>query len=265
MPRANRHLHVLAGRTYHVTHRCHDRAFLLKFARDRDAYRAWLLRGLKGFDVAVLSYCITSNHIHLLLRAPRPDEISGFMQYVAGNFAQTYNLRKKRHGAFWSDRYHATLVDGREHLWACLRYIDLNMVRAGAVRHPREWSWTAWGELTGERKRNRVIDLRILLMLLEEVDPARFRANYTADLGEQVARGTSVRDTSWTDSVAVGTPSFVERVREELLQDYARKRLTTEPGPEAGRMILREAPHVYGTENRPENSPIGHSGGSKTR
>ena len=37
MPRANRHLHVLPGRTYHVTHRCQDRAFQLKFARDRDA------------------------------------------------------------------------------------------------------------------------------------------------------------------------------------------------------------------------------------
>ena len=44
MPRAHRH--VLDGRTYHVTHRCHDREFLLKFARDRDAYRMWLRAGL---------------------------------------------------------------------------------------------------------------------------------------------------------------------------------------------------------------------------
>ena len=46
---------------------------------------------------------------------------------------------------------------------------------------------------------------------------------------------------------------------------YPRERLTTEPGREAGRTILRESSHVYEAENRPENSPIGHFGGSKSR
>jgi REP element-mobilizing transposase RayT len=52
MPRANRY--ILPGRIYHLTHRCHDRQFLLRFAKDRDGYRqrlrdvalnveAWLL------------------------------------------------------------------------------------------------------------------------------------------------------------------------------------------------------------------------------
>jgi hypothetical protein len=42
---------------FHVTHRCHDRAFLLKFARDRgDAYRAKLREHLPRFDVALLDY-----------------------------------------------------------------------------------------------------------------------------------------------------------------------------------------------------------------
>lgn len=60
MPRANRHLHVLAGRTYHVTHRCHDRAFLLKFARDRDAYTRKQLTTEPGLETGRMIFRETS-------------------------------------------------------------------------------------------------------------------------------------------------------------------------------------------------------------
>ena len=43
MPRADRYM--MEGYVYHLTHRCHNRAFLLGFARDRDAYREWLRIG----------------------------------------------------------------------------------------------------------------------------------------------------------------------------------------------------------------------------
>jgi putative transposase len=65
MPRANR-LRGTGG-VFHVTHRCHDRAFLLKFARDRDAYRERLRQHLQHREVSLLDYCLTSNHVHLLI------------------------------------------------------------------------------------------------------------------------------------------------------------------------------------------------------
>ena len=65
MSRANRL--SSQGGIFHVTHRCHNREFLLKFARDRDGYRAKLREYLAGYEAALLDYCITSNHVHLLL------------------------------------------------------------------------------------------------------------------------------------------------------------------------------------------------------
>jgi len=58
-----------SGGIFHITHRCHNRAFLLKFACDRDGYRAMLREQLKRFGVWLLDYCLTSNHVHLLIDA----------------------------------------------------------------------------------------------------------------------------------------------------------------------------------------------------
>jgi putative transposase len=84
------------GGIFHVTHRCHNREFLLKFARDRDAYRGLLRQQLKGLDVRLLEYCLTSNHVHLLLDTPEREQLSRLMQGLAGESARAYNRRKDR-------------------------------------------------------------------------------------------------------------------------------------------------------------------------
>lgn len=66
MPRANRYF--MPGYIWHITHRCHKQELLLKFAQTRQRYIHWLYQARKRFDVKVLNYTITSNHIHLIVR-----------------------------------------------------------------------------------------------------------------------------------------------------------------------------------------------------
>ena len=68
------------------------------------------------------------------------------MQLIAGRTGQDFNRRKRRRGALWEDRYHATAVDTEEHLARCVVCVDLNMVRAGVVRHPRDWEEAGYHE-----------------------------------------------------------------------------------------------------------------------
>lgn len=253
MPRAHRH--IQSGYTYHVTHRCHDRTFLLKFARDRQLYRKWLLKGLKIYQVQMLTYCITSNHVHLLVRSAIKEDLSRFMQYVQGSFALAYNKRKKRTGAFWSDRYHASMIEDGEHLWRCLRYIDLNMVRARVVQHPREWEWTGWGELMGDRKRNRVLDVDLLVSLLNIGDIHRLREQYIHIVNQTLSAGHPGREPWWSESVAVGSSIFVEKIQRDLLSDYTRKQIEISYG-DHGIVTLRETKPTYGPINDTENQPI---------
>lgn len=88
------------------------------------------------------------------------------MQVIAGQTAQEYNMRKKRRGAYWEDRYHATAIQADSHFINCLIYIDMNMVRTGHVSHPSEWRWSGYNEIQSPKKRYAIINYRRLTELL---------------------------------------------------------------------------------------------------
>lgn len=58
------------------------------------------------------------------------------------------------------------MVDLGMYLWECLQYVELNMVRCGAVTHPRQWEWSGFGEMMGTRKRDRLLNIDNLLELV---------------------------------------------------------------------------------------------------
>ena len=254
MARANRY--ILPGQVYHVTHRCHNRAFLLKFARDRDAYRCMLRERLGRFPVSLLGYCLTSNHVHLLLQIQGGDPriLAQFMQTLEGDFAQAYNLRKGRSGAYWSDRYHAVMVERGEHLWRCLRYIDLNMVRAGVVREPAEWAWCGYGELVGLRRRYRVVDLSACAEALGsaksvEAMIGRYRETVEAALSQRAL----AREAVWTESLAVGGEAFVRAMAKRI-----RNRMAVETEQSADDVwCVREPEMPYSRFSDPRNNAKG--------
>jgi len=224
-----------------VTHRCHNRDFLLRFACDRDEYRARLRDHLADFEVALLDYCITSNHVHLLLDAEERMEISGLMRTVAGEFARAYNRRKKRLNAFWGDNFHATLVEEGRYLWRCLCYIELNMVRCRKVAHPREWSWVGYHEIMGQRQRYRLLDVERLCWRLQTDSLPDLQKNLEASLRQMIAEDQMKREPRWSEGLAVGSSGFVERIEPLMLS-----RQETELVQSADEIwVLQEAPPPY--------------------
>lgn len=214
MPRANRYF--IPGYVWHITHRCHKKEFLLKFAKDRDRWRYWLYEARKRYGLCVLNYIITSNHIHLLVKDTGEDVIPKSMQLIAGRTAQEYNQRKQRKGAYWEDRYHATAVETGEHLAQCLVYIDLNMVRAGVVRHPGEWKQCGYNEIQHPLRRYSVIDIDSLINLSGFNDVICFRQNHSQRVEEELKRERQEHKPDWSKSLAIGSERFIEDVKAQL-------------------------------------------------
>jgi putative transposase len=214
MARANRH--YIPGSIWHITHRCHKQDFLLKFAMDRKRLVYWLFEAKKRHSLCILNYIVTSNHIHLLVVDTEKYAISRSIQLIAGRSAQEYNARKKRKGAFWEDRYHAVAVESEAHLFKCLVYIDLNMVRAGVVKHPSEWTFCGHNEIIRPRERYGLIDHKALLNFCGASSEESFRNQYRYRVEEALQNGRTAREARWTESIAVGSKGFVEGMKERM-------------------------------------------------
>ena len=239
MPRANRYF--TPNHVWHITHRCHKKEFLFKFARDRRRWRYWLFEARKRYNLCVLNYIVTSNHIHLLVKDRGNGEIPKSMQLVAGRTAQEYNIRKRRKGAFWEDRYHATAVDTENYLARCMAYIDLNMVRAGVVRHPGEWPMSGYREIQDPPVRYTVIDQSALLDLFGARNPVQLRHICQEWIEEALRSGRQIRNSEWSESLAIGRPEFIDSIKEELVvRGIFRESIATESG-----QLLKETPAAY--------------------
>jgi putative transposase len=161
-----------------------------------------------------LNYVATSNHVHLLLADQGNREIARSMQFIAGRTAQEFNSRKRRKGAFWEDRYHATAVQADSHLIRCITYIDLNMVRARVVEHPSIWEVCGYNEIQSPWGRKGVIDfdrLRCYLGVRSNEELAKLQ---NTQLGHEIER--TQRDPAWTESVAVGEQTYLLELQRDL-------------------------------------------------
>jgi len=196
---------------------------------------------------------VTSNHIHLLVIDGEDSlTIPRSIQLVAGRTAQEYNKRKRRKGAFWEDRYHATAVQTGEHLQRCMAYIDLNMVRARVVTHPAEWECCGYTAIQNPPERYRVIDPNRLAELLRFKSSEELAAQQKTWVGS-VSEGTGKRcESKWTESIAVGDQTFLEDVIKRL-GIKARYRKVIE---ENGVCTLREPRVPYKPHFHPKNGPL---------
>lgn len=226
MPRANRISRP--GLVWHVTHRCHGKAFLLRFARDRRTWRHWLFEARRRYRVCVLNYVVTCNHVHLLVRDRGLGELPATMRLVAGRTAQVYNRRKRRRGAFWEDRYHATAVQSDDHLARCMTYLDLNMVRAGAVSHPAEWDVSGFSEIQNPWRRKGIVDFEELCHLLRE--PNRERVALRLKNAAETSMATSRREAAWTEAVGVGDDAYLRELKRQLGARALYRRIDGENG-----------------------------------
>ncbi len=120
-------------------------------------------------------------------------------------------------------------------------YIDLNMVRTGAVKHPSEWAFCGYNEIQKPKRKNVLINYEKLTELLgfDSYDVKKYHKRLVEDFLEN---GKNTRDDKWTKSIAVGNKSFVEKVK-SLMRVLAIGRKSTGVGES---YELREPEHPIG-------------------
>ena len=116
------------------------------FTSDKDiaAYAHWLSEGAERFELSVHGWVFMTNHIHLLLTPKRDDSVSRLMQSLGRNYVGYFNYANARTGTLFEGRFRSSLVQTDEYFLSCLRYIELNPVRAGIVTDPGDYRWSSY-------------------------------------------------------------------------------------------------------------------------
>jgi len=120
---------VVADVAHHVTQRGNARQVILANDPDRVAYLELLRQYAELHRLAVLGYCLMSNHVHWIVVPRTAAALSQTLKHIHGRYASYWNVRQSSSGHVWQGRFYSCPLDD-SHLWAGLRYVELNPVRA---------------------------------------------------------------------------------------------------------------------------------------
>ena len=142
MPRSARH--VSPGTSLHIVQRGISRHPCFFEERDYLRYLDLLAKCSRQFACAVHAFCLMTNHIHLLVTPANAESCAKFMKHLGQCYVQAINARMQRSGTLWEGRYYSCLLNSERYVLACLRYIELNPVRARMVQTPDEYPWSSY-------------------------------------------------------------------------------------------------------------------------
>jgi putative transposase len=145
------------------------------------------------------------------------------MKHVAQRYAQHVNRRHGRNGTLWAGRFRSCLVDEDAYLLACQRYIELNPVRAGMVRHPRDYAWSSYRS-NAEGKASALLIPHERYEALARTPSARrlaYRELFRAPLGAETLDAIRL---ATNGGFVLGAPAFQAAVARRLGRRVSRGR-----------------------------------------
>jgi putative transposase len=107
-------------------------------------YLEYLREALVKNNCKLYEFVLMTNHVHLLVLGETPGGISGLMQSLGRRYVRYINRMCQRSGTLFEGRFKSSLVDSDCYLLTCMRYIELNPVRAGMVVDPKDYGWSSY-------------------------------------------------------------------------------------------------------------------------
>ena len=133
------------GHTLHLVQRGRGRAACFSCEQDRITYLGWLAEYARASGCAVHAYVLMGNHVHLLLTPSRSDGVAFLVRQLDQRYAGFVAERYGHAAPLWDERIEIRPVYPRRYVLGCMRYIELNPVRAGLTLLPAEYQWSSFG------------------------------------------------------------------------------------------------------------------------
>jgi putative transposase len=133
---------VIPGLPHHVTQRGNRREAIFFEDGDHEIYLDLLAAQTLKAGVAVWAYCLMPNHVHLILKPTRSDDLGRAVGEAHRRYTNFINARGRWTGHLFQSRFASVVLDD-SHLIRAVRYVSLNPVRARLVARPEHWKWSS--------------------------------------------------------------------------------------------------------------------------
>jgi putative transposase len=135
---------VVPGLPHHVIQRGNNRQAVFFAAQDYGRYLDSLRSAADHYRCAIHAFVLMTNHVHLVITPNNMDGMSRLMQSIGRRYVRFINDTYRRSGTLWEGRFKSAVIDSERYLLTCMRYIELNPVRAGIVETPGDYRWSSF-------------------------------------------------------------------------------------------------------------------------
>ena len=135
---------VIPGVPLHIIQRGNNRQACFGSEKDYRRYLEWLGEYSQKECCQIHAYALMTNHVHLLVSSEETSGFGNLMKRLGQRYVQYFNRTHGRSGTLWEGRFRSSLLEAEPYLLICQRYIELNPVRAGMVKHPVDYPWSSY-------------------------------------------------------------------------------------------------------------------------
>ena len=207
-PRINR-----PGLIYHVINRGNNREVIFAEHKDYIHYLNTIQRYKKKYSFKLFSYCLMTNHVHLLIKTSKYGSISRIMQSITVAHTRRFNFKYQRCGHVWQGRFMSPVVSDDEYILKAMQYIEQNPVRAKMVGDIADYPYSSY-QLNVRRKKSLLIDREenLVFQALGRQDEERIR-QYKVLMEEELDKKDLAKlQKSSRKGVAYISPQFQEQI-----------------------------------------------------
>jgi len=213
MPRKPRF--YLPGVPAHVMQRGHNKEPIFFKDIDYREYLKILKKVADHYQCQIHAYVLMTNHVHLLLTPAKKNSISLMFQSIGRLYVTYINKAYDRSGTLWEGRHKGNIIDTENYFMTCMKYIELNPVRAGMVNEANDYCWSSYAA-NAYNKPNAIITKHKLYLSLALTSIERlkcYRALFNHEIKDEYLKDIRMSAQSGTP---LGSKQFIKKVEDSL-------------------------------------------------
>jgi putative transposase len=133
---------VIPDYPHHIIHRGNHREKVFFNDEDRKVYLDFLIQQAKRCGIEFWAYCLMDNHVHFVAVPKKEDSFAKGLAQAHKDYTRRINFRNKWRGHLWEGRFKSCVLD-QKYLYAVMRYVERNPVRAGMVKNAEDYLWSS--------------------------------------------------------------------------------------------------------------------------